>query len=58
MSRFKILTPLNFSVRTSDEYWQKLIIKHPDIADLAAEVKQALSSPDEIRRNGTSKNLL
>jgi hypothetical protein len=58
MSKFEILTPLNFTVRTSEEYWQKLIIKHPDIADLEAEVRQALNSPDEIRRSSRNPNLL
>jgi hypothetical protein len=28
--KFKISTPLGFTVRTSEEYWQRLIIKHPD----------------------------
>jgi hypothetical protein len=58
MSKFEILTPLNFTVRTSEEYWQKLIVKHPDIADLEAEVRQALTSPDEIRRSSRDANLL
>jgi hypothetical protein len=58
MSKFEILTPLNFTVRTSEEYWQKLIIKHPDIADLESEVKQALNNPDEIRRSNRDPNLL
>lgn len=58
MSKFEILTPLNFTVRTSEEYWQKLIVKHPDIADLEAEVRQALNSPDEIRRSTRDPNLL
>jgi hypothetical protein len=58
MSKFEILTPLNFTVRTSAEYWEKLIVKHPDIADLQAEVKQALNSPDEIRRSSRDPNLL
>jgi hypothetical protein len=58
MSKFEILTPLNFTVRTSEEYWQKLIVKHPDIADLEAEVRQALASPDEIRRSSRDPNLL
>ncbi|MCS6814622.1 MAG: hypothetical protein NZ772_13795 [Cyanobacteria bacterium] len=53
-----MLTPLNFTVRTSEEYWQKLIVKHPDIANLEAEVRQALSSPDEIRRSSRDPNLL
>lgn len=58
MSKFEILTPLNFTVRTSEEYWQKLIVKHPDIADLEAEVRQALASPDEIRRSSRDPDLL
>jgi hypothetical protein len=58
MSKFEILTPLNFTVRTSEEYWQTLIVKHPDIADLEAEVRQALNSPDEIRRSSRDPNLL
>jgi hypothetical protein len=58
MSKFEILTSLNFTVRTSEEYWQKLIVKHPDIADLEAEVRQALDSPDEIRRSSRDPNLL
>jgi hypothetical protein len=58
MSKFEILTPLNFTVRTSEEYWQKLIVKHPDIADLEAEVRQALARPDEIRRSSRDPNLL
>ncbi|MGL5083904.1 MAG: hypothetical protein ACRC8A_20665 [Microcoleaceae cyanobacterium] len=58
MSKFEILTPLNFTVRTSEEYWQKLIVKHPDIADLEAEVRQALTNPDEIRRSSRDPNLL
>ena len=51
MSKFEILTPLNFTVRTSEEYWEKLIVKHPDIADLELEIQQALANPDEIRRS-------
>jgi len=58
MSKFEIFTPLNFTVRTSEEYWQTLIVKHPDIADLEAEVRQALNSPDEIRRSSRDPNLL
>lgn len=58
MSKFEILTPLNFTVRTSEEYWQKLIVKHPDIADLVLEIQQALANPDEIRRSSRDPNLL
>ncbi|MFN5515011.1 MAG: hypothetical protein ACK5CA_09745 [Cyanobacteriota bacterium] len=58
MSKFEILTPLNFTVRTSVEYWEKLIIKHPDIADLELEIQQALANPDEIRRSSRDPKVL
>ncbi|ATS18945.1 hypothetical protein BRW62_09550 [Parathermosynechococcus lividus PCC 6715] len=58
MSKFEILTPLGFRVRTSEEYWQKLIIKHPDIADLEMEVIQTLAHPDEIRRSSRDPNII
>ncbi len=58
MNKFEILTPLNFTVRTSEEYWEKLIIKHPDIGDLEVEIQQALTDPDEIRRSSRDPNLL
>ena len=46
-----MLTPLGFTVRTSENYWQKLIHKHPDIDYLIEEIKQTLISPIEIRRS-------
>jgi hypothetical protein len=58
MSKFEILTPLNFTVRTSAEYWEKLIVKHPDIADLELEIQQALADPDEIRQSSRDSNVL
>ena len=58
MSKFEILTPLNFTVRTPEEYWDKLIVKHPDIADLEVEIQQALASPNEIRRSSRDPNVL
>jgi hypothetical protein len=58
MSKFEILTPLNFTVRTSEEYWEKLIVKHPDIADLELEIQQALANPDKIRRSSRDPNVL
>lgn len=33
-------------------------VKHPDIADLEAEVRQTLNSPDEIRRSSRDPSLL
>ena len=55
---FEILTPLGFKVRTSPDYWQKIILKHPDLAGHLESVKQALSNPDEIRRSSRDAQVL
>jgi hypothetical protein len=55
---FEILTPLNFTVRTSAAYWQKLIVKHPDMAELCDLVQETLRDPDEIRRSSQDPNVL
>ncbi|MFN9020302.1 MAG: hypothetical protein ACK54E_06480 [Pseudanabaena sp.] len=49
--KFDIKTPLGFTVRTTEEYWQKLLVKHPDLADLEELVEAALQLPDEIRES-------
>jgi hypothetical protein len=56
--RFEIATPLGFSVRTTESYWQKLIIKHPDMVDLEALMQQVLHSPDEVRQSSRDENIL
>lgn len=56
--RFEITTPLGFSVRTTNTYWQTLIIKHPDIASLEDLVHQALQTPDEIRQSSRDDGIL
>lgn len=56
--RFEVKTPLEFCVRTSDEYWNKLVFKHPDIAELESEVKRTLSEPEEIRQSSRDKRVL
>jgi hypothetical protein len=56
--KFEILTPLGFTVRTSESYWQRVIVKHPDIEALEDVVQQALASPDEIRRSNRDSQVL
>ncbi|WAL61799.1 hypothetical protein [Thermocoleostomius sinensis] len=56
--KFEIPTPLGFTVRTSEEYWQRLIIKHPDIEELEDFVRLALSTPDEVRRSSRDAGVL
>ena len=56
--KFELLTPLGFTVRTSESYWQRLIIKHPDIENLKDLVQQALISPDQVRRSSRDPDVL
>lgn len=49
---FKTETPLNVTIRTTSEYWQRIITtKHPSIARYEDQVKEALRDPDEIRQS-------
>lgn len=49
---FKVKTPLGITVRTTKDYWQRIITtKHPSIAKYGSAVKEALKDPDEIRRS-------
>jgi hypothetical protein len=56
--KFQILTPLGFTVRTTESYWQRLIVKHPDIEELEELVQQALAAPDEIRQSSRDAGVL
>jgi plasmid stabilization system protein ParE len=56
--KFEILTPLGFTVRTTESYWLRLLTKHPDIAELEELVQQALASPDEIRCSSRDERVL
>jgi len=49
--KFEVKTPLGFVVKATEKYWQKLLVKHPDLADLEELVEAALQLPDEIRES-------
>ncbi|NJN73965.1 MAG: hypothetical protein HC799_14695 [Limnothrix sp. RL_2_0] len=55
---FEVLTPLGFIVRTTESYWQRVLIKHPDLSELEDLVKGALSNPDEVRRSKSDDKVL
>ena len=55
---FEVPTPLGFVVRTSAEYWQKIVTKHPDLSERLELIKQALAAPDEIRRSSRDEGIL
>lgn len=49
---FKVKTPLGVTVRTTKEYWERIIgTKHPSIAKYEKEVKDTLNDPDQIRKS-------
>ena len=55
---FEIATPLGFSVRCTDSYWDFISTeKHPVMKDRINEVKLALSNPDEIRKSKKDSNV-
>lgn len=49
---FQIKTPLGVTVRTTKEYWKRIIeTKHPSIKKFEKEAKEALKEPDQIRKS-------
>jgi hypothetical protein len=49
---FEITTPLGFSVRCSEQYWEFIVSqKHPVLKGHEKEIQQVLENPDEIRRS-------
>ena len=49
---FEIVTPLDFTVHVTLEYWEIIVsIKHPVMKGHEEEVKLVLSDPDEIRQS-------
>jgi hypothetical protein len=46
-----VKTPLNFTVHTTREYWQKLLVKHPELEGKLKDVQNTLEKPLEIRRS-------
>jgi hypothetical protein len=54
---FEVMTPLNFSVRTSSDYWQIILTKHPDLTDRLEDIKMTLQNPTEIRHSQRDQNV-
>ena len=49
---FEVDTPLGFSVRTTNRYWNFVIAdKHEVVRGQESSVEEALRSPEEIRRS-------
>lgn len=57
--RFEIETPLGFTVRTTEGYWQRIVtMKHRTIRDHEEDVKHTLSNPDVVRRSVADPSVL
>ncbi len=57
-SYFKVKTPLNVQVRTTEDYWKYLIIKkHNVLQNKEDVVKETLENPDEIRKSSIDENV-
>lgn len=49
---FDVRTPLNFTVRCSEKWWQYVsTVKHPILEDRLDDVIATLTDPQEIRRS-------
>ena len=51
-------TPLGFRVVVSQEDWEAIVAKHPEMAERSGDVALALSSPDEVRRSRRDERVL
>ena len=49
--KFEVSTPLGFTVRTTEDYWELLLFKHPEISGKDREVEETLRSPNSVRRS-------
>jgi hypothetical protein len=58
-SLFEVETPLGFRVRVGEAHWDFLVrVKHPAMAGREADVRAALSAPDEVRRSRRDPDVL
>jgi hypothetical protein len=48
---FEVITPLNITIHTTSEYWNKLLIKHPELEGKLDDIKRTLEQPSEIRKS-------
>ncbi len=55
---FEVVTPLDFKVRVTNEYWQLITTKkHRILIGKEKEIINALEQPDQIRRSRSDRNV-
>jgi len=56
---FEVMTPLGFTVRCTETYWEIIAtVKHPAIAGRLDKVKHTLVDPDKIHRSQKDPDVL
>jgi len=48
---FTVPTPLDFTVRTTHQYWDLIQRKHPEVIGKEAHVQGCLRQPEQVRRS-------
>ncbi len=48
---FTVPTPLGFSVRTTNHYWELIQRKHPEVIGKETAVQHCLSQPEQVRQS-------
>lgn len=55
---FKVNTPIGLSIRTTQNYWNLIQIKHPEVIGKLALIKNTLKMPDLITKSKFDKTVL
>ena len=56
---FEAMTPLDFTVRVTETYWDLIVtIKHPIMAGFESNVKETLENPEQIRVSRNDPKIL
>ncbi len=55
---FEVSTPIGLKVRTTQDYWNLIQIKHPEVKGKLLLIKQTLKIPDLITRSRIDKSVL
>ncbi|MBI2995145.1 MAG: hypothetical protein HYY52_00335 [Candidatus Melainabacteria bacterium] len=55
---FKINTPIGLNIRTTQEYWELIQIKHPETTMCLTLIKNTLKMPDLITKSKIDNNVL
>lgn len=55
---FEVPTPIGISIRTTNNYWKLIQLKHPEIKGHLLSIKELLKMPDLITRSKIDNSVL